>query len=756
MLFQEMVLHQIRKKVEKLLQYPQPKTRKQVRQFLGLASYYRKFIPGFAKKSVNLTNLTKENTKFEWSQPAQNDFDFLRHVLSTEPVVLVHPNFDLEFRVQTDASNFAIGAILSQNDQEGRDHPIQYLSRKLRQNEINWCTRDKEALAIIWALDELRPYLIGKHFTLETDCKNLQWLMKAEKPQRLVRWAMQLQEYKFTIKHKPGKQNANADALSRVIYDDKTENKIDQINILQEDDLPSAKELIDIQKLDPDCGLILQYLKKQIPKTQQVKELLQIKGKYTISNVTGLLQHQIKNQSPRTVIPSVVKIKIMKTLHENQLSGHMGQNKTLKKIQERFFWPNMASEVNEFVKSCPKCQIRKPNNPKSHGKLQTFPSKYPFDTVCIDILGPLPETQRCNKYVLVIIDRFTRWPELIPIQDMLTLTVADKFFENIICRHGVPRRLLSDRGTNFISKIFKRLNERLGCEKIFTTSYHPATDGSAERIIRFISCALTAYINEDQDDWDLYLPSIAFAYRTSFIDAIRNTPFNMIYGRKPNLPTDIIYGDPKTITEDENKYQLKHTKFVQKSFQEANKAQSKYTEKMKQKYDRKQKDIQFQENDLVMLKIAIPKKNRCKKLDPRFEGPYKITEVHSRLNYTITHTITDKTERVHVQRLIPYNVSQLRDENEQKQYRSDFESEFSIQDQIQSSSEISFDSDNDNNFINSPNSKITNTMYDENQEQIYEITNNNISKWFDKNQIPRELINQYKIQSRNSRRLNRQ
>ena len=202
--------------------------------------------------------------------------------MSSEPVVLVHPNFDLEFKVQTDASHFAIGAILSQNDNEGRDHPIQYLSRKLRQNEIKWNTRDKEAIAIVWALDELRPYLIGKHFILETDCKNLQWLMKAEKPQRLVRWAMRLQEYDFTICHRPGKQNANADALSRVIYDQ--EKQVDQVGAIIENDLPSINELLEIQKHDPDCGTILQYLKKQIPKTEQVKNYHKSKASILFRN----------------------------------------------------------------------------------------------------------------------------------------------------------------------------------------------------------------------------------------------------------------------------------------------------------------------------------------------------------------------------------------------------------------------------------------------------------------------------------------
>ena len=736
-------------KVEKLVNYPPLKTRKNVRQFLGLASYYRKFIKDFAKKSHYLTELTKEKTKFKWSKEAESEFLFLKNALSNEPVVLVHPNFDLPFRVQTDASDFAISAILSQNDSSGHDHPIQYLSRKLRENELKWNSRDKEAIAIVWALDMLRPYLIGKHFTLETDCNNLLWLMKAEKPQKLVRWAMQLQEYDFTIIHRSGKKNANADTLSRVLYDE-PQNEL--IGNIIEIELPSSQELREMQNMDPDLNLIIRYISKQIPKNSQVKELLNTKGSYIISEDTGLLQHKISFHPPRVVLPPRMKVRIMKLFHENSISGHLGQKKTVHRIQERFFWNDMRSDVREFVRSCPKCQVRKPKSPKSHGKLELFPSKYPFDTVCIDILGPLPETKQFNKYVLVMIDRFTRWPELVALQDTLSITVADAFFDNIICRHSVPRRVLSDRGTNFLSKLFVRLNERLGTKKIFTSSYHPQTDGSAERIIQFISCSLAAYINEDQSDWDLFLPSISFAYRTSFIDGIRNSPFSLIYGRQPSLPTDILYGDQKHIKVDKDKYHISHTEKLQKSFEIANKAQEKYALAMKSQYDKKHKNVSFKKGDHVLLKIAVPQGSRCIKLDPRFEGPYEITEVHSQVSYTISHKITNETKRVHIQRLIPYNYSPLREDDKSQ------DSDTSSQNSFITSQSQDFDQNSviSEIIIDINIAKIIDSRYNKYQEQEYKVSQNRISKWFNKNDIPHELIKQYKNKLRRSRIRDRQ
>jgi hypothetical protein len=204
------------RKMEKLRDYPQPMNVKEIRQFVGLESYYRKFINDFARHACPFTELTKPSVRFHWGPKQKVAFQFLCCALSTEPVVLSYPYFDREFRVQTDASDVTISAILSQNDNDDRDHPICCYSRQLTPVERKGDTREKEALAIVWRLEKLRPFLLSSHFLLETDQRNLRWMMKAQKPANLSRWALRLREFDFSIVHRSGKQNANVDTLSRV------------------------------------------------------------------------------------------------------------------------------------------------------------------------------------------------------------------------------------------------------------------------------------------------------------------------------------------------------------------------------------------------------------------------------------------------------------------------------------------------------------------------------------------------------------
>jgi hypothetical protein len=194
------------------------------------------------------------------------------------------------------------------------------------------------------------------------------------------------------------------------------------------------------------------------------------------------------------------------------------------------------------------------------------------------------------------------------------------------------------------------LNERLGVDKIFTTAYHPQTDGTAEKLIQFVTCALAAYINESQDDLEFYLPCVAAAYRI-FVDCVKNTPFYILYARYPTLHTDVLYGSRASIQEDVDKYNIGHTRHLRVVFVRATSAQSKYFEKCKQYYDKSHKSISFKKGDLVLLKIAVLQGNRCRKFDQRFEGPYEVIEVHSVFNYTIRCKTTGREWRVHVQRM---------------------------------------------------------------------------------------------------------
>jgi transposase InsO family protein len=754
-------------KVIKLRNFPVPKNKREIRQFFGLASYYRKFIRNFAFIANPLNHILKEDLKFSWDKAQQKAFEFLRNVLASEPVLLSHPDFSKEFVVQTDASDISISCILSQYDDKHHEHPVCYLSRTIRDNEKKWDIREKEALAIVWGLQCLRPYLINSHFILECDHRNLQWMMKAEEPARIARWALRLQEFDFTIKYKPGNRNTNADALSRVEIP--CENSLKHSCTICSIDmfsLPNSDGLLDLQEADPEFGEIRRFLRGEIRQTSLVTKLISTRGRYLLSDDSGLLLHTDSDSIPRVVVPPRARLRVMKAFHSIPLAAHFGQQKTLIKIRERFFWPNMALDIVAFVRSCPKCQIRKPNSAKKHGLLKTFPSLYPFHTVCMDILGPFPVTKRMNKYVLVIIDRFTRWIELVAISDMSTLTVADAFYDNIICRHSVPERLLTDRGTNFCSEVFKHLNERLGIKKIFTTSYHPQTDGSAERPNRFISAALTAYINDGQSDWDIYLPSIAFAYRTSFIEGIKNSPFSMVYARFPTLPTDILYGSRQKLVQDREKYHIDHTENLRKAVDLAQKTQHSYYAKAKRHYDKSHIDLTFKLGDHVLLEIAVPQGNRSRKLDPRFQGPFEIVKIHSSVNYTIRDKLSGKEQRVHVQRLIPFysreelDMSDLSSVDDSKELlvsdHEDFSNESIISNRSLSSFEEGQSDDESSNLsdidlLEDDLAEITDSRLSESEEREYLLKSGVLSSWFSADDVPDSLIRTFNQSNRDKR-----
>ena len=204
-------------KVKAVNESPSPKTKKEVRSFLGLAGYYRKFIKNFADIAAPLTSLTKKTapSNVKWTDECNEAFKQLKVCLCTEPV-LKAPNLSKKFILQTDTCDYGLGAVLSQKDEEGTDHQILYISRKLLPRECNYAIIEKECLAITWAIDTLKVYLLGKHFILQTDHNPLKWLAKMKNQNgRLTRWSLSLQPYEFDIKHRPGKDNSNADALSR-------------------------------------------------------------------------------------------------------------------------------------------------------------------------------------------------------------------------------------------------------------------------------------------------------------------------------------------------------------------------------------------------------------------------------------------------------------------------------------------------------------------------------------------------------------
>jgi hypothetical protein len=312
--------------------------------------------------------------------------------LCSQPL-LKHPNFDYPFIVQTDACDYGLGAVLCQRI-DNDEFVIQYASRTLQAAERKWSTREKEALAIVWACHIFRPYLIGYQFLVETDHQSLKWLMEAKNPSRLVRWALQLSEFDFVIRHRKGSVNSNADALSRLptssIWHDIGEDLEDKLFVLKTyceiDNI--AKE----QKQDSELRVLCTALRNLGARAHE---------RFVV--IDDVLYRKIEDKF-LVVIPKHLRTKIMQEYHSSNLAAHPGRDKMFEVLKQRVYWEGMYVDIRNFVKACIPCAKRKPSQPKYHGHLEPINTNYPFDTISVDIVGPFRKLPNGNQYVLVCVD----------------------------------------------------------------------------------------------------------------------------------------------------------------------------------------------------------------------------------------------------------------------------------------------------------------------------------------------------------------
>jgi hypothetical protein len=460
---------------EKVQSFPTPKTVKHIQQFLGLASYYRRFIKDFAKIAEPLHKLLKKSEKFRWTEKCQEAFEVLKEKL-TSPPIMTFPRFDKPFLLQTDASGHSLGAVLGQVNEDGAETVVAYASRTLKAAERAYSVIERELLAIIWGVRFWRHYLYGQNIQLQTDHAPLRWLMShKDQSSRLIRWALQLQEYDIQIEYKPGKSNENADALSR-IPDDTIVAAIFQA-------IPQTEAMKQHQQEDEEIQLIRQCLKDgQVPKHPQNHRLkLHLKANASRYMEKEDMLYFNSPYGPILVLPRKFREQILLTFHDGAFGGHVSAPKVLARMRLKYFWPSMLQDVTSWCKSCQLCAARK--RPKKYVKAPLKPIAVdgPFSTLAMDILE-LPKTTAGNRYILVCVDYLTKWPECFPLPDQKADTIAQTLVEEVIARHGAPRRILTDRGANFMSEVIAEVTKIFNIHKISTSPYHPQCDGVAERL----------------------------------------------------------------------------------------------------------------------------------------------------------------------------------------------------------------------------------------------------------------------------------
>ena len=517
--------------------YPIPTTQKQVRSFLGLASYYRRFINGFSEMAAPLTALTAKAAKgFKWNEICDEAFNNLKERLISPPI-LRQPDFQRQFVLTTDASTYGLGAILSQPDGD-QENVIAYASRTMNEHERRYMTTEQELLAIVWAVQRFRPYLYGTTFKLITDHKALVHIQtSALGSGRLARWKLLLAEYQFEVEHKPGKDNTNADVLSRIEY----------VSSIYENAPMTSEELARLQGEDKN-------LKAIIDKTNEgggVYESFVLRDG-VLYRRRSIDKPYAKNTIWRLVIPDSLVDEVLRTCHDDFSGAHLGLKKTCHKVSSQFFWTGMKKDVEKWISSCELCDAKKLPVTKYKAPLHPITeAERPFDIIGMDFVGPLPETESGNKWLLVITDYLTKWVEAFPTKDAKANTVAKILIKEIICRHGAPKKLLTDQGRQFVSNLLAKVCEYFNTKKINTTSYHPQCNGLTERFNGTLCSMIASYCNEKQEDWDEFIDVCLFAYRTSKQETVGETPFRLLYGRDVNLPADIALWSSKDIFIDE-------------------------------------------------------------------------------------------------------------------------------------------------------------------------------------------------------------
>ena len=553
--------------MEAISKLPPPINVAEVRSFLGLVGYYRRFVKKFSDKAAPLNALLRKDQAWKWSQECQYAFETLKGEIASRPVS-AYPDFSKPFRLYTDASNLGLGAILAQK-QDGKEKIICCASRTLNNVETNYSITKKECLAIVWGVQVFRPFLVATHFEILTDHYALQWLRSMKSTSAILhRWAAALEDYRFTIIHRPGKLQGHVDALSR---------------------LPTENLAFTLE------------------------------GKIKVSE-----------EKAETVITEVHR------------QGHLGENKTWKAFNRKYPTPQGRKKCREVVRTCPECQLGKDYKaqhvPKGH-----INSPGPWETVSIDVVGPLPVDGKGNRYIVTMMDVYSRYLIASPVRNHKASTVSRCLYEAVVAYFGAPQSILSDRGAEFTGMIWESLTEMLGAKIKLTSPYYPQGNSVIERSHRTLSNMLRTMLLEKKGrDWSSLLPSVMLYMNSMIQEKTGVSVCEILLGHNPNLPSDISYTPVTSLSNDREGY-VKQLKRALKDIRQ------KLSRVLGQ--DQDQSNNPFTVGDKVVIAI-LPHEN-ANKLMAKWKGPFIITKIPNR--FQIEYLDGNVTRLTHISYAKKYN-----------------------------------------------------------------------------------------------------
>lgn len=642
-------------KVDCILKMTPPRNLKHLMSYVQLCSWYRRFIPNFAKIVEPLTRLTKKNATWRWEEEQTQAFEQLRKLMSSPPI-LAQADEMKPFIIKTDASSYAIGAVLVQGE-GAKEHPVEFASRLLTQAERNYSTTEREALAVVWAVEKFRGYIEGNKVIVQTDHQALKWLMSLKTPTgRLARWALRLQPFDITIKYITGRTNVVADCLSRPSCDQETENECGICSVVVDMPKKPKEEVRTEQLKDEDIASIVIDLEG---KSTEKAQYWSHKG-YVINN--GLLYRYDPlgtSEEAQIVVPKQEQLKVIQIYHEEATAGHYGAEKTIARIAQRYYWKGMRGQVEAYVRKCLDCQRYKPSNQKPAGLLQTTSSNQRFEVVAFDLFGPLPRTNSNHNWIFVVEDVATRWIELFALEQATAEECARVLLNEIILRYGTPRRFISDNGTQFVSGVMQQLTYCLNIRHGFIPVYHPETN-PVERRNRDLKTQLAILVEGDHTCWVDKLPSIRFAMNSVQSSATGFSPAYLTFGRELRTPDDVEH-DFRDIIQDENFVTgiTQRLKTMATTLKRAREVQEMKEEKRKEYMDQKRKECpDYQPGDLILVDthtLSSTSHGYTSKFAPRRDGPYVILQRHGPSSFQVAHADTKAiVGTYHASALRPY------------------------------------------------------------------------------------------------------
>lgn len=518
-------------KVQAILDLPKPKTIVELRRFLGMVNFYRKFIKNAAHIQAPLNEFVKSSKRNDkrpipWTDHAEYAFQQCKQSLA-DAARLVYPIENAGLALTTDASDIAIGAVLEQmHDNELR--PIAFFSKKLSKAQKNYSAYDRELLAIYEAIKHFRYLLEGRQFVIRTDHKPLTYAFNQKSEKASPRQLRQLDfigQFSTNIIHISGSSNLIADTLSRV-------------ETIATSTCVTNAELAAAQSRD-----------EELTNLRNGNTSLKLQA-FSFPDLTYPIYCDTTASLIRPYIPQSLRKRIFNTIHN---MAHPSRRATAKQISQKYVWPSMRKDISEWVKTCLPCQQSKIQRHTRSAK-KTFPvPDNRFDHIHVDIVGPLPPSQNF-RYCLTIIDRFTRWPEAVPLVDITAENVARTLYNEWIARYGVPSTITTDQGRQFEAVLLKELNNLLGVDRKRTAAYRPQTNGIVERWHRQLKASIKCHATEN---WSEILPTVLLGLRTCYREDFKCSVAELVYGTSLRIPGDFFADSPPEVNQSNFVQQLK-------------------------------------------------------------------------------------------------------------------------------------------------------------------------------------------------------